>query len=404
MVEMPNRAAFPDAGEQSDTNVTELPVRKIEQAKETDIQAERPIRRPGRSTARSLVLASVMLSGVAFGTYAGYDYWTVGRFTERTNDAYVKADVTSVAPKVAGYIKDVLINDNDRVRSGQVLARIDDRDYQAALRQAKADLKAAEASIANVDAQIDLQRSAIDQAQAALNASRASLEFATSDAARSARLNHNGVGTQSRVEQSASVRQQALAAVERDQAALVAAQNKIPVLTTQRQQGLAQRDRADATVHQAELNLSYTAIVAAVDGTIGARTIRVGQYVTSGAQLMAIVPLDALYVVANYKETQLTHMHPGQHVEVRVDSFPDLPMEGRIDSLSPASGSEFSLLPPDNATGNFTKVVQRIPVKILIDDERAALLRAGMSVVARVDTRSSSDGGDVAAELSGDRK
>ncbi len=385
MVETLRQADFSDTTRQTST-VTELPVKQTHREDKADVEVPEKRQRKG---GKRIVLTLILLSGVALGGYFGNDYWTTGRFTETTNDAYVKTDVTSVAPKVAGYVKEVLINDNDSVKAGQVLARIDDRDFQAALRQTKADLKAADAAVANIDAQIDLQRSVIDQAQAALDASYASLKFATSDAARSARLNDSGVGTQSRVEQTVSLRQQAAAAVERDRASLVAAQYKIPVLTTQKQQALAQHDRAASAVHQAELNLSYTEIVAAVDGTVGARTIRIGQYVTAGTQLMAIVPLEAVYVVANYKETQLTHMRPGQRVVVRVDSFPDVAIEGHIDSLSPASGSEFSLLPPDNATGNFTKVVQRVPVKIVIDDDRAALLRAGMSVESKVDIRTS---------------
>ena len=300
----------------------------------------------------------------------------------------MKADYTTVAPKVAGYISQVLVNDNDAVKAGQVLARIDDRDFQAALSQARADVKAAEAAITNIDAQISLQQSVIEQARATIDASQASLEFAVSDAARSARLITNGAGTQSRAEQTLSAREQAAAAVERDRAALVAAQNKVPVLQTQREQSVAQRDRAAAAAQQAELNLSYTDIVAAVDGTVGARSIRVGQYVTSGTQLMAVVPLHAVYVVANFKETQLTYISPGQPVEIKVDSFPDISIKGHVDSVSPASGLEFSLLPPDNATGNFTKIVQRIPVKIVIDDEPlSGLLRSGMSVEPEIDTK-----------------
>jgi membrane fusion protein (multidrug efflux system) len=286
----------------------------------------------------------------------------------------------------------VLVNDNDTVKAGQVVAKIDDRDFQAALSQAKADVKSADAAITNIDAQIELQQSIIGQAKATITASQASLDFAQSDAERSARLISNGAGTQSRAEQTQSAREQAAAAVERDQAALVAAQNKVPVLRTQRDQAVAQRDRVAAAQQQAELNLSYTDIVAAVDGTIGARSIRTGQYVTSGTQLMAVVPLHAVYVVANFKETQLTNVRAGQPVEIKVDSFPDIAIKGHVDSVSPASGLEFSLLPPDNATGNFTKIVQRIPVKIVIDDEAlSGLLRSGMSVEPEIDTKGAID-------------
>ncbi len=391
MVELPRNEAFKNASQADAAPANEVARSPTSEAPR-GVTVEAPVASATPKTGGKLikrgVLIAALLAGVAIAADFGYRYWTVGRFIESTDDAYVKADYTTIAPKVAGYIKDVLVNDNDKVKVGQVLARIDDRDFQAALSQAKADLKAADAAISNIDAQIQLQQSLIGQAKATVDASQASLDYAISDAARSARLITNGVGTQSRAEETASARKQAAAAVERDQAALVAAQNKVPVLRTQRDQAAAQRDRAAAAVQQAELNLSYTNIVAAVDGTVGARSIRVGQYVTSGTQLMAVVPLHSVYVVANFKETQLTYVRPGQSVEIKVDSFPDVTIKGHVDSLSPASGLEFSLLPPDNATGNFTKIVQRIPVKIVIDDDNlVGLLRSGMSVEPEIDTK-----------------
>jgi len=393
MVELPRKDVFESARQTELVLAEEAARAPAAEAPKTPIAEASAAKAPektGRRIIKRAVIAAALLAGVAFAGDFGYRYryWTGGRFIESTDDAYVKADYTTVAPKVAGYIRQVLVNDNDAVKAGQVLARIDDRDFQAALSQAKADVKAAEAAITNIDAQIALQQSVIEQARATIDASQASLDFAVSDAARSARLISNGAGTQSRAEQTQSARDQAAAAVERDRAALVAAENKVPVLQTEREQTVAQRDRAAAAAHQAELNLSYTDIVAAVDGTIGARSIRVGQYVTSGTQLMAVVPLHAVYVVANFKETQLTYVRPGQNVEIKVDSFPDVSIKGHVDSVSPASGLEFSLLPPDNATGNFTKIVQRIPVKIVIDDEAlSGLLRSGMSVEPEVDTK-----------------
>ena len=315
MVEMPRNDAFENA-RTIGTAKSEAPAAPAPTAQTVIPGAEQPKGR-GKILKRG-ILAAVLLAGVAFGADFGYHYWTVGRFIEATDDAYVKADYTIVAPKVAGYIKDVLVNDNDAVKAGQLLARIDDRDFQAALAQARADLKASDAAIANIEAQITLQQSLIQQASAMIAASQASLNFAASDAARSTRLINNGAGTQSRAEQTQSVKDQASASVDRDQAALVAAENKVPVLQTQRDQAAAQRDRAAATVQQAELNLSYTQIVAAVDGTVGARSIRVGQYVTSGTQLMAVVPLHQVYIVANFKETQLTYVRAGQPVEIKV--------------------------------------------------------------------------------------
>ncbi|CAN7435416.1 HlyD family secretion protein [Rhizobium sp. LjRoot258] len=384
MVELPRKEAFEVAGEAAVAKVAEVPAAPPAHVSSA-VEAKG---KTGRRIIKRTIIAAALLAGVAFAVDYGHHYWTVGRFIESTDDAYVKADYTTVAPKVSGYVADVLVNDNDAVKAGQVLAKIDDRDHQAALSQAKADVKAAAAAITNLDAQIDLQQSIIGQAKATIDASQANLDFARSDAARSQRLITNGAGSQSRAEQSQSLRDQAQAALERDQAALVAADKKIPVLQTERDQAAAQRDRAAAAQHQAELNLSYTQIIAPVDGTIGARTIRVGQFVTSGTQLMAVVPLHSVYVVANFKETQLTDVRAGQPVEVKVDSFPDAEIKGHVDSISPASGLEFSLLPPDNATGNFTKIVQRIPVKIVIDDEgMSGLLRAGMSVEPEIDTK-----------------
>jgi membrane fusion protein (multidrug efflux system) len=384
MVELPRKEAFEVAGEAAVAKVAEVPAAPPADVSST-VEAKG---KTGRRIIKRTIIAAALLAGVAFAVDYGHHYWTVGRFIESTDDAYVKADYTTVAPKVSGYVAEVLVNDNDAVKAGQVLAKIDDRDHQAALSQAKADVKAAAAAITNLDAQIDLQQSIIGQAKATIDASQANLDFARSDAARSQRLITNGAGSQSRAEQSQSLRDQAQAALERDQAALVAADKKIPVLQTERDQAAAQRDRAAAAHHQAELNLSYTQIIAPVDGTIGARTIRVGQFVTSGTQLMAVVPLHSVYVVANFKETQLTDVRAGQPVEVKVDSFPDAEIKGHVDSISPASGLEFSLLPPDNATGNFTKIVQRIPVKIVIDDEgMSGLLRAGMSVEPEIDTK-----------------
>ncbi len=344
--------------------------------------------RPKSPIARRVLLGSTMLALLAFVAYEGYSYYSTGRFIETTEDAYLKTDFTAVAPKVSGYVSQVLVEDNQKVVAGQVVARIDDRDFRAALAQAQGDLAAAEAAIRNIDAQIILQNSLIAQAKAVLVSSEATLQFALSDARRSESLYSSGSGTLSRAEQTQSVREQAEASVESSKASVVATENKIPVLSTQRDQAVAQRDRMAAAVAQAQLNLSYTNVVSAIDGTVGARTIRLGQLVNAGTQLMAVVPLNAIYVVGNFKETQLTHVVPGQKVLVKVDTFPDARIQGHVDSVSPGSGLEFSLLPPDNATGNFTKIVQRIPVKIVIDDEEyAGRLRSGMSVVPSIDIR-----------------
>ncbi|MET3521900.1 HlyD family secretion protein [Mesorhizobium abyssinicae] len=342
----------------------------------------------GRRSFKRVLAAVVLLAGTVAGSYYGHDYWTTGQYLESTDDAYVKADSTTVAPKISGYIAEVLVRDNQKVTVGQVLARIDDRDFCAALDQAEADMRSAEATVRNLEAQIVLQRALIEQAKATVAATQASLRFAATDANRYATLAKNGTGTTQKAEASRAEADQQAAGLARDQASLVAAEVRIDVLATERDKALALVDRAQAAGEQARLNLSYATITAPVDGTVGARTLRVGQYVGAGTQLMAVVPQNAIYVVANFKETQLTYVRDGQPVLVTVDGFPGVELEGHVDSLSPASGLEFALLPPDNATGNFTKIVQRIPVKIAIHDhELGGLLRAGMSAEPTIDTK-----------------
>ncbi|WP_439401604.1 HlyD family secretion protein [Bradyrhizobium sp. DASA03068] len=343
---------------------------------------------PAPNRVRRAALALALLAGTAAMAYYGHDYWTNGRYLESTDDAYVKADSTIVAPKVSGYIAKVLVGDNEKVRSGQLLAKIDDRDFKAALDQAKADVAAGEASVRNIDAQLELQQPIIAQSTADVAAADANLKFAQEERARYDDLMKSGSGTIQRAQQTDAALRASSAQLQHAKSGLVAAQRKVDVLTTQRAQAAAQLERARAVAQQAALNLSYTEITAPVDGTVGARSLRVGQYVQAGTQLMAVVPLDAVYVVANFKETQLTHVRPGQPVELHVDSFRDTILRGHVDSLSPASGLEFALLPPDNATGNFTKIVQRVPVKIVLDDHSlTGLLRPGMSAVPTVDTK-----------------
>jgi len=341
-----------------------------------------------RERLRRIALVLALLAGTAAGAYYGHDYWTSGRYLESTDDAYVKADSTIVAPKVSGYIAQVLVGDNQPVKAGQLLARIDDRDFKAALNQADADVAAAEASVRNLDAQVALQQPLIEQGTADVAAAEATLQFAKEEQARYAGLMRSGSGTIQRAQQTDAALREKTAQLQRGKSGLLAAQRKVEVLTTERARAVAKLDRARAVEQQAALNLSYTRISAPVDGTVGARSLRVGQFVQAGTQLMAVVPLDAVYVVANFKETQLTHVRNGQPVEVTIDSFHGTKLRGHVDSLSPASGLEFALLPPDNATGNFTKIVQRVPVKIVLDDHSLkGLLRPGMSAEPVVNTK-----------------
>jgi membrane fusion protein, multidrug efflux system len=343
---------------------------------------------PSRRAIKRAALALALALGVAGIADFGYSYLTTGRYLESTDDAYVKADSTIISPKVSGYIAKVLVNDNEPVKAGQLLARIDDRDFKTALDQAHADVAAAEAAVRNLDAQIELQQPIIQQQAAEVDAAEANLKFAQEERARYDELMKSGSGTVQRAQQTDAALREKTAQLQQGKSGLDAAKRKVEVLTTDRAKAVAELDHARAVEQQAALNLSYTKITAPVDGTVGARTLRVGQFVQAGTQLMAVVPLDAVYVVANFKETQLTHVRNGQPVEIRIDSFHSTRLKGHVDSLSPASGLEFALLPPDNATGNFTKIVQRVPVKIVLDDDSLrGLLRPGMSAEPTVDTK-----------------
>jgi len=344
--------------------------------------------RPSRQAIKRAGLALAFIAGIAMAADLGYGYMTTGRYLETTDDAYVKADSTIIAPRVSGYIAEVAVSDNQPVKAGQLLARIDDRDFRTALDQAHADVAASEAAVRNLDAQLALQQPVIEQQAAEVDAAEANLKFAQQERTRYDELMKTGSGTVQRAQQTDAALRASDAQLQQGKAALIAARKKLEVLDSQRAQAVAQLAHARALERQASLNLSYTRITAPVDGTVGARSLRVGQYVQAGTQLMAVVPLEAVYVVANYKETQLTHVRSGQPVELVVDGFPGRRLHGHVDSLSPASGLEFALLPPDNATGNFTKVVQRVPVKIVLDDHTlTGLLRPGMSAEPTIDTK-----------------
>ncbi|WIM12204.1 HlyD family secretion protein [Enhydrobacter sp.] len=341
-----------------------------------------------RTALKRSALGVGLLATLGVAIDYGYDYWKVGQYQVSTDNAYVQADYTTVAPRISGYITAVLVEDNQKVKAGQVLARIDDRDFRVALDRANAEVEAAEAALRNLDAQIAQQQSVIDQTEADIASAEAALSFAKADNARYSALVKTGYGTVQRAQQAETALKEKTAQLRHDRASLLVAERKVDVLRTERGRAEASRDRSLANRHQAELNLSYTTVSAPVDGTVGARSLRVGQFVQAGTALMAVVPLHAVYVVANYKETQLSRVRPGQPANVEIDSFPGVTLEGHVDSLSPASGLEFALLPPDNATGNFTKIVQRIPVKIVLDDEKLeGLLRPGMSVEPTIDTR-----------------
>jgi membrane fusion protein (multidrug efflux system) len=324
-------------------------------------------------------------------------YWLApGLFGKRTqqntNDAFVSADFTLVVPRVAGFIKEVLVEDNQQVKAGQLLALIDDRDLRAAAQAADAETLVARAQLQNARATLERQASVIAQAQATVVSAKAEMAFAEHELNRYNHLAGVGAGTVQNAQQARTRIDQATARLANVTAMLAAERKQVEILTAQRDAAEGGLKRAQAALEMASYELSYTRIVAPQDGMVGERAVRVGAYVTPGSKILAVVPLAQAYVVANFQETQLTDVQPGQDVQVRVDSLGGQALSGRVESIAPATGVTFASVKPDNATGNFTKVVQRIPVKIVLDPGQALAerLRVGMSVEASIDTASAS--------------
>jgi membrane fusion protein, multidrug efflux system len=357
-----------------------------------DAQANAAAPSNARSALRRLLMVGVGLAAIAAVGWYGYDYWTVGRFHVSTDDAYVQADNVTIAPKVSGYLVDVGVQDNETVKAGQVLAHIDDRDYRVALDEAKANVLAARALIDSQVGAVETQNALIDTAKGSVAVDQANEVFAQQENERYSHLATTGYGSVQNAQNASAKIASSHASIERDTGTLQSMKKQLDVIKAQTAQAHAALAHEEAAEHQAELNVSYATITAPVDGTVGNRTLRVGQFVQAGTQLMSVVPSGAAYVVANYKETQLTDVKQGQPATIEVDMFPGRVFHGHVDSMAPASGQTFSLLPPDNATGNFTKVVQRIPVKIILDpeSERSGDLRPGMSVEPSIDTKAAS--------------
>ena len=336
------------------------------------------------------LVGGALLAGLGVAWY-GTDWWTVGRFIDSTDDAYVGGDVTVIAPKVAGFIAEVAVSDNQEVHAGDLMVRLDDRDSRAALAKAVAGVAGQQATLANLDAARRLQEAVIAQAQAELSATAAEITRARYDVDRYRSLAHDQFGSLQRFQQADADYQKALAADQRSRAALEAAQRQLDVIDTQKQQTQAALAGAVADRESAQLNVGYTELRAPIDGTVGNRSARTGAYATVGAQLISLVPTNGLWVDANFKENQLARIRVGLPVTIEADVLPDQAFHGRVASLAPATGAIFSVLPPENATGNFTKIVQRVPVRIRLDGDGATLghLRPGLSVTAEVDERGS---------------
>jgi membrane fusion protein, multidrug efflux system len=345
-----------------------------------------------RSNRRTVLIILGVAALVVGAVWLGR-WWTVGRFIESTDDAYLQADSVTVAPKIAGYVTDVYVADNQVVKPGDPLVRLDTRQYQVALNQALATIDARKADIERAQAEIKQQQASIAQALAQQQVARVSAQHAADEVKRYAPLVATGAESSEHLAELTSTRDQANATLTANAAAVDSARSQIGSVTAQLVQAKAQLEAAQASAQQSQLDLDNTVVRSVLGGKVGDRTVRVGQYVQPGTRMLTVVPVQNTYLLANFKETQVGRMRVGQPVELRVDALPGHTLHGVVDSFSPGTGSQFALLPPENATGNFTKIVQRVPVRIRIETgaETRSVLLPGLSVNVDVDTRSARD-------------
>ncbi|MFM2280492.1 MAG: hypothetical protein RLZZ444_2723 [Pseudomonadota bacterium] len=336
-----------------------------------------------------LVLPVILLAALAGAGWYGYQWWTEGRFIVSTDDAYIEGDITNIAPKVTGYVRSVDVVANQHVKAGDALVTLDDGDYRIAAAQAEAQIATQKLALKRFDAQINAAKATLAQAKAQKSAFEAVVRGAELTASRASELEAKSVGTVASRDNAQIALDQARANLAGAESSIGAAEANIAVVT-------AQRAEAESTIHSLELqldkarrDLSFTVLKAPFDGVVGNLGVQAGDLVTPGQRLAALVPVEALYIEANFKETQIAHVSPGAKVRVHVDALDDEPLEGTVESISPASGAVFSLLPPENATGNFTKIIQRLPVRIALPKNvlDSGRLRAGLSVVVDVDSR-----------------
>lgn len=342
-------------------------------------------RRKGR-----VILSLILLAALGGGGTYGWHWWNVGRFLETTEDAYLQSDKVTVAPRIAGHVAEVMVGDNQPVKAGDVIARLDDREYRVMLKQAEAEVEKSRAQLLGTAAAITQQMAQVESSKAEVENTDAALDFAGKEYTRYQNLMQTGSGTVQRQQQADSDLRQKRAAHDKAIASLEAAKKQVDALKALEGSARASLEASQAKVEQAKLNLTYTTITAPTDGVAGDRSLRVGQFVSAGTGLLTLVPMGRdIYLVANFKETQTGHMVEGQRVTFTVDAFGDHEFEGRVESFSPGTGAQFALLPPENATGNFTKVVQRVPVRVALDDTDPLLarLRPGLSVEATVHTQ-----------------
>jgi membrane fusion protein, multidrug efflux system len=343
-----------------------------------------------RRRVRAMLLAGTVLMALAAGEYFGNHWWTVGRFLVSTDDAYVGAHSATLAAKISGYIATIPVDDNQRIRAGDVIATIDEGDYRLAVDAARDKVATQKATIERIGQQIAAQVAAVDQAKAQLASANAGATRAQLELGRQEALAAREFASRQKLEQAQADRDQTIAAVGSAKAQVQSAGANVEVLRGQQEEAARTLKELQTSLAKAERDLSFAVIRAPFDGVVGNRAVQTGDYVQPGQRLASLVPLDEVYIDANFKETQVSRLRPGQTARVTVDALPDQRLEGSVVSFAPASGSVFSLLPPDNATGNFTKIVQRVPVRIRVPTEiaREGLLRPGMSVVVSIDTKS----------------
>jgi membrane fusion protein (multidrug efflux system) len=346
-----------------------------------------PAQRPrGR---RRLLLALLAAAAIGAAGWFGYGYWTTGQYMVETDDAYVQADFAVLAPKVTGYVAAVPASENQAVKAGDPLVVLEDGDYRDALALAEAQLAAQRAAVARIDAQASAADASVEEARARVEAAQATETQTAADLARYQRLASNDVASVQRLEAARAAAASAAAAVREAQAGVATAEANRAVIAAQKAEAEATIGGLAASRDRAQRDLDATVLRAPFDGTVGNLSVAVGDLVAPGKRLLAVVPLNEVYVEANFKETQIAELRPGAEVHLHFDAFPDRDVVGRVEGVAPASGAQFSLLPPENATGNFTKVVQRVPVRIIVPAEAAAegWLRPGLSVAATADVR-----------------
>jgi membrane fusion protein (multidrug efflux system) len=350
---------------------------------------------------RKLVLPGMLVLVALAAAAYGVHYLLVGRFYVSTDDAYVRANNTTVGARVSGHLSSIMAGDNSLVHAGEVIFKIDDGDYRIAVDAVTTKIATQQATIDRIGRQVTALESAVDQAKAQVVSAEAGLKRAGLDYERQQSLSDKGFASRATFEVSEATRDQGLAAVKSAQAAYDAARDNVEVTRAQQLEARAQLAELQTTLAKAQRDLDFTSVRAPVDGTFSNRLVSTGDYIVVGQRLGNVVPLDDVFIDANFKETQLKRVRPGQPVTISVDAYGHRKFAGVIDSISPAAGSVFTLLPPDNATGNFTKIVQRLPVRVRVpsDVARQNLLRAGMSVYATVDTREGAKDADSDADL-----